>query len=626
MKIWKRARKVLSAACCLAMVLSLIPVVGAAESGPVKSNNKNRQDYWSFDQRYTGSYLYENTFGGLTRLEYISGEPVLKYDSRNNGYWTYPDGKIIVEDYNTSFQFVSGRTVPQELDCCYGFLSGKDYNFLVFGRTNKAHDNALEVIRVVKYSKNWDRLDQLSISDIKSQEAFGATSARLAEANGSLYIHASQTTYNGHQSCMLLQIKESDMTLTDYIGGAGSFEEGISSHSMNQYILIDQENRVVTLDHGDVFPRAAVLYRYKVEAGPEKLSSISGQLCDGSMVQKWANITEASGNRTGAAVTGLAETTNGYITAFNYDGVSKTDDRSVYLGYTTKDSLNSTVRKLSGAGTTAPVLAPTSPNGGYILWNEQKQILDEWGYPDHAVSDTLYYATYSDGGLVGAVQTAKGFLSDCQPILYNGKVVWYVTDNSAPVFYGLDSSGISVLGGEDISKPTTPTDPTAPTNPTTPTDPGQPTTPDQPSSTSAANVMLAPRTFSMSTALKNDGTLWGWGAANYIMKSSIPYDEAAYSAPVQIANDFISAGDKWGIKADGSLWLWGPASMVTGNYEDENTVMTEPMRVMENVMSVSLAESADICNLALKKEPCGYGALAIKSGWISMAVFLLPLP
>ena len=106
----------------------------------------------------------------------------------------------------------------------------------------------------------------------------------------------------------------------------------------------------------------------------------------------------------------------------------------------------------------------------------------------------------------------------------------------------------------------------------------------------------------MSTALKNDGTLWGWGAANYIMKSGVPYDEAAYSTPVQIANDFISVGDKWGIKADGSLWLWGPSSMITGNYEDEDTINTKPVRVMENVMSVSLAEGADICNVALKKD------------------------
>ena len=37
--------KALSLACCLALALSAVPAARAAEDGPVKSSNKNAQDY-----------------------------------------------------------------------------------------------------------------------------------------------------------------------------------------------------------------------------------------------------------------------------------------------------------------------------------------------------------------------------------------------------------------------------------------------------------------------------------------------------------------------------------------------------------------------------------------------------
>ena len=40
--------------------------------------------------------------------------------------------------------------------------------------------------------------------------------------------------------------------------------------------------------------------------------------------------------------------------------------------------------------------------------------------------------------LVRVIKTFDGQLSDCVPILVNGKAVWYVTNNSAPVFYQID--------------------------------------------------------------------------------------------------------------------------------------------------------------------------------------------
>ena len=56
---------------------------------------------------------------------------------------------------------------------------------------------------------------------------------------------------------------------------------------------------------------------------------------------------------------------------------------------------------------------------------------------------TLYYSKYDDEGNLTTAQAVNGNLSDCQPIVYNGKITWYVTDNSKPTFYTFDDSGLN---------------------------------------------------------------------------------------------------------------------------------------------------------------------------------------
>ena len=51
---------------------------------------------------------------------------------------------------------------------------------------------------------------------------------------------------------------------------------------------------------------------------------------------------------------------------------------------------------------------------------------------------TLCYTKYNDEGKLTTTQSTKSNLSDCQPIIYNGKITWYVTDNSKPIFYTID--------------------------------------------------------------------------------------------------------------------------------------------------------------------------------------------
>ena len=76
------------------------------------------------------------------------------------------------------------------------------------------------------------------------------------------------------------------------------------------------------------------------------------------------------------------------------------------------------------AGMLTPVLAPTGLDGGYLMWTD--------------AAGTFYYTRYADDGKIGTIATANAALSDCQPIVHNGEVVWYVTTNSIPTFYRLN--------------------------------------------------------------------------------------------------------------------------------------------------------------------------------------------
>ena len=63
-------------------------------------------------------------------------------------------GGVLAEYYNKSFRRTSKKKIPMELSKYGGFYAGKDAYFLVFGQDNPQDNDNVEVLRVVKYSKN----------------------------------------------------------------------------------------------------------------------------------------------------------------------------------------------------------------------------------------------------------------------------------------------------------------------------------------------------------------------------------------------------------------------------------------------------------------------------------------
>ena len=472
-------QRILSLFLALVMGLSLLSGAAMAAGSPM-DETKN------IDSTYNGnwavpvnSYLYQDG-ENLVRVEHDQGWNMI---NSNTGEVTVmrPE-QLVVQTYSPQFRLLDSRTVAMELPIWGGFFAGESYNFCVFGQENPSESDSTEVIRVVKYDKQWNRLGQASLYGANTYIPFEAGSLRMDEYGGYLYIRTSHEMYAGsdglhHQANLTFSVRESDMEITDSFSGVANSSAGYVSHSFNQFILVDQDANIVTLDHGDAYPRGAVLMRYSAKAGSDKFITANGShwnaVSEEVMLRNWSG--GIGDNTTGAQITGLAETSTGYLAAFSDTGKGAAtnigkDVSNIYLAYTAKDNFTesgTTVRPLTDANASSsqygsqPRLVPTGLDGGYILWAVAEKSDNGYFYNN----GTLQYARYHADGTISQIQTVENApLFNGQPICRDGKVIWYVTDYDDPVFYVLDENGVTAHPTSDSGQelPDNPGDQTAP--------------------------------------------------------------------------------------------------------------------------------------------------------------------
>ncbi len=251
-------------ALCLCMTLTMIfcipavPAMAYDEYQSAVTSNINDHNY-TYDRwaNPINSYLVDNGDGTLTRVE-STGE------------------SVAVELYDRNMEFDSGFTVDMELPLFGGYYYGSDRNFLVYGQTNPTESESVEVIRVVSYTRDWERIGAASLYGANTTIPFDAGSLRFAEYGGYLYIRTAHEMYTAsdgrnHQANVMLNIRIADMTITDSFTKVMNISYGYVSHSFDQYIGIDG-TKIVAVDHGDANPRAVVLTRYATAAGQDSLT------------------------------------------------------------------------------------------------------------------------------------------------------------------------------------------------------------------------------------------------------------------------------------------------------------------------------------------------------------------
>ena len=341
----------------------------------------------------------------------------------------------LVEYYDTDYNFQESKVIPVELPIWGAFYETEDNYYILSGQNNSEESNDVEVYRITKYDKNWERIDSCGLFGANTYIPFSAGSARMAHSGNQLIIHTCHEMYESsdklhHQANVTIQVNMSEMKITDSFTNVATIEYGYASHSFNQFVGID-DNHIISVNHGDAYPRSIVLVKYPAYVSSEKFTSSK---CNVSNLVKFDG--EIGNNYTGATIGGFAISGSSYIVVgnqnINFD--NKSDGCNIFVlsqNKTTGEITRTDITNYAkGNSVSTPQLVTLGANSYLLLW-----------YKD---GSTYYTKLDGTGAPVGNTYSLEGALSDCVPIVANGKVIWYTWKNGDITFYEINTSDLSM--------------------------------------------------------------------------------------------------------------------------------------------------------------------------------------
>jgi len=365
-------------------------------------------------------YMYTNEDGTITTVD--AGE------------------KLYIQTYNASYKLISSTKLDYELPLFGAFYSGDTYNYIVFGQENDGQSDSKEVIRVVKYDKNFKRVSSAAVTNAYTVAPFHAGSARIAEQDNMLVLHTARLRYLtedglNHQSQLTVLIDTGSMNVMNDLG---RFQSNHVSHSFDQYVLFDGSEHVL-LDHGDAYPRSIVLSRGDgFEYVERDVVEIPGMI---------------GANMTGVSIGGFDQSSSSYLVAYNtidhskaYNytsfSISGADDRErdikvaavprhdVENGEITYTDIATYIG--SDKTSSIPKLVKITDDKFMMLWQES----DRDSYSDLSSSVVKYVTLDHEGNKTSDIKELKYFkLGNMQPVVYNDQIVWFVNQGQQKTFY-----------------------------------------------------------------------------------------------------------------------------------------------------------------------------------------------
>ena len=368
------------------------------------------------------SYMYRNSDGTISTVVWGN----VSSTGDNNGV-------VIVEKYDSNFQYIEGsrKEIPYELDWRGGFYSGSVYNYLVFGQSNTECSSTKEVLRVVKYDKDWNRLGSCSFSNIDSYEIFDAASCRMDEVNGYLYIVTAGTmakVYSidnlHHQGDKILRVNIETMQ--------GEEIDSSVSHSFNQFITSD-DDRFYVLQHGDGFPRGIA---FSINQKDKNIKSLGYKT-----IIKIGGDPDVDKNATGMGIGGFEVGDTNCILAGNSIVQQETNDytenRNIFVATIPKQNYGgmadikwiTNYEPHGNVKCRTPHLTKVNNNCFIVTWEE---------YDVGKSLNVKMVMVDENGNMISKIVTVNGRTSDCVPIVYNGELTWFITRKQKMVFFHID--------------------------------------------------------------------------------------------------------------------------------------------------------------------------------------------
>ena len=358
------------------------------------------------------------------------------------------EGKLLVEYYSPNFEPLSTKLIDNELPIFGAFYDSGNNYYVLSGQENPKQNDSLEVFRITKYDKNWNKIKSCGLYGANTTVPFDAGSARMTHSGDHLLVRTCHEMYkssdgNNHQANVTIEVDMPSMTITDSYTGVMNVDYGYVSHSFNQFIKTDG-NHIVALDHGDAHPRSAVLVKYNSDFTTGKFFPSYFEQVSNIDVVTYPEYTAGHYNYTGAAIGGFDVSSSSYIVAqstVDLDYINTSETRNVYVSAVSKDLSTNKLNKITSyaEGTdsaSAPQLVKINNNSFLLLWSR-----------DTKVSCVKLNA---DGTVNGSIHTFEGSLSDCQPVIKNGRAVWYVYDKNNVTFNSLNLSNLDDIKTVDV--------------------------------------------------------------------------------------------------------------------------------------------------------------------------------
>ena len=381
---------------------------------------------------YSGRNLeYQNyTIWSSTVSSYLTASPdggLMRVQARAL------DGTLLVEYYDSSYNYQRTVTVPLSLPVFGAFYESADNYYVLSGQNNTDHDDSVEVYHVTKYTKDWKALGSCGLFGANTAYPFDAGSARMVINGNYLFVRTCHEMYNGHQANVTFSVDTSNMNIVDKFTGIWNTSNGYVSHSFNQFIQVDN-GTLLGVDHGEGYPTALVLSKYVSDISSGNFQSGISTPCKSLTFMSLVNDTSIHYNYTGASLGAFEYSDSAYLIAGTKDTDSTATTRDVFITSMDKSSGETFTHFYSNyAGTDDSALTPhlvkTGNNSFILLWSNQ-------GY-------VYYTAVDGTGQQVGTTHKMAGNLSDCAPIVSNGKVIWYTWKNQFNTFYEISLNDLS---------------------------------------------------------------------------------------------------------------------------------------------------------------------------------------
>ena len=409
-------------ACILAVILVSLSVPFSAYAkeyagSGITSNNIHDHVYES-RTRVSNSYIAVNSDNTFSRIENFGDV-------------------ILIETYDSSFKLKAQGTVEFELSRFGGFYDSGTYYYLIFGQDNYEQKDDREVIRIVQYTKDWKRNDSFNILGANTTVPFYGSNTDFSVIGELLYIRCGHLTYKDnrgitHQSAMTISFNQVTGNINDIQSKQSDSGKGAPENIGATYID-SSSGTLVAADHKLADPSSISIMKYNNAATEEKFQSECQNV---NMLGKAFATTDVLPEFT---MGGMEVSSQNILVVGNTEpSDASSNARNIVVLSVPKNQVSSNTANLSyltgyaigdSMSAQTPYIVKTGSDVFCILW-EQKN-----GYSD---MEKVYYA-YIDGNghRISNINSVEGCLSDCHPVVFNGKIVWYTTNGDKTRLYSI---------------------------------------------------------------------------------------------------------------------------------------------------------------------------------------------